>query len=80
MDVDNESMYAKGPILSINSNGPQYITSNFGKLPNFNEILFAIYISNFGPIIALSIGLSQLTDMLHFLPHKASNKLIINYS
>ena len=40
MDVDNAIMYEIGPIFSKISKGPQNLIANFGKLPNFRELLF----------------------------------------
>jgi len=39
-------VHANRPILFKTSNGLQYLTTNFGKLPNFNELLFAFILKN----------------------------------
>jgi hypothetical protein len=41
MDASNVNMYAIHNIFSKISNGPQYLATNFGKLPNLSELLFA---------------------------------------
>ena len=46
MDVDNANMYANDPIFSNISKGPQYLTANFGQLPNLSELLFAFTFKN----------------------------------
>jgi hypothetical protein len=42
MDASNARMYAIEPILSKTLNDPQYRVSNFGKLPNFGDLLLAL--------------------------------------
>lgn len=39
----------------------------------------SISLRNFGPTMALSIGLSQLISLMHFLTYKTSNGLIFKY-
>jgi hypothetical protein len=46
MDASNASMYSTFPIFSKISKGPQYLAANFGKLPNFNELLLDLNFKN----------------------------------
>jgi hypothetical protein len=39
MDESDARMYRIDPIFSKISKGPKYFATNFGQLPNFNELL-----------------------------------------
>jgi hypothetical protein len=46
MDASNVIMYATIPMFSKTSKGAQYLTANFGKLPNFSDILLDLTFKN----------------------------------